>query len=146
MFLRHEFVRLRTHRSRRGGALIAAWMIFWLSQSYAFCCGPQFGRLDRITGSVAEFHAVAIPAHIECGTPTQTPCPLALDQAVPLALDQAVPLASAQPALFGGVNLAQSAPLPSPMFVVQRRIGLDQKPDSPGPPGRVYLRLQRLLI
>jgi len=85
-------------------------------------------------------YAVALSEHAGCNDPQEIPCPLVFDEAVPLV--------SAQPTALGGANLAQSAPLltTSPMFIVRHRPGHDRIPDSPGPPGDVYLRLQRLLI
>jgi hypothetical protein len=141
MFLR-KLIRPRMPRPKRGGAmlLVAAWTLLWLSQAWAGCCDPRGGQFHRSPNSGAAIYAVALSEHAGCNDPQEIPCPLVFDEAVPLV--------SAQPAALGGANLVQSAPLPtaSPMFIVQRRPGHDRMPDSPGPPGDVHLRFQRLLI
>jgi hypothetical protein len=120
--------------------LIAAWTLIWLSQAWAGCCDLRGGQFHRSPHSAAAIDAVALSEHAGCNDPQETRCPPVFDEAVPLV--------SAQPAAFGGADLGQSAPLPtaSPMLIAQHRPWHDRIPDSPGPPGREYLRLQRLLI
>lgn len=120
--------------------LIAAWTLFWLPQVWAGCCDPRGAQFHRAPNSATAIHAVADSEHVGCNDAQETPCPPVFDEAVPLA--------SAQPAAFGGVDLAQSVPSPtaSPTFILQHRPWIDRMPDSPGPPGDVYLRFQRLLI
>jgi hypothetical protein len=142
VFLRYPFIRPRTRRPKRGGAtlLIGAWTLFWLSQAWAGCCDPRGAQFHRSPDAATAIYAVADAEHVGCNDPQGTLCPLVFDEAVPLV--------SAHPAAFGGVDLAQSVPSPtaSLMFILQHRPWIDRMPDSPGPPGDVYLRFQRLLI
>jgi hypothetical protein len=141
MLFRPQSIRSRTRRPKRGATLlIAAWTLLWLSQSWAGCCDPRGGQFHRSPNSAAAMDAVALSEHSGCNDPQGTPCPLVFDEVLPLA--------SAQSAAAGGVDFLQLVSLPSssPMFIVQRRPGYDRIPDSPGPPGDVYLRFQRLLI
>ncbi len=87
-----------------------------------------------------EVHAFVQSEHEGCNVPQDPPCPQTLDERLPIA--------SVQAGSVDNVRLAQPAllKLASPMLFEPHHTGNDRVPDSPGPPDRVYLRLQRFLI
>lgn len=119
--------------------LIAAWAMLWVFQAYAACCDPHGGRPYPPASPAVEAHAMVQSEHEGCNDP-QPPCAQTLDENLPIA--------SAQPGIVDEGRLAQPALLQpaSPMRFEAHHNGNDRVPDSPGPPDRVYLRLQRLLI
>ena len=142
MFRARYFIQLRTSRARRGGAvlLIALWAMLWVSQAYAACCGPHGGTHHQSMNPVMEMHAIVQSEQQGCNDP-QEPCCAQM-------LDEKLPIASAQPGVVDDGRLAQPTLLQRapPMLFEPHRAGNDRIPDSPGPPDRVYLRLQRFLI
>jgi hypothetical protein len=120
--------------------LIALWTMLLVSQAYAACCGSHGGMHHGSMLPVAEIHAIVQSEHEACNDPQEPYCP-------PI-VDEQVPIASAQPSLVDDGRLAQAALVEHapPMLFEAPRAGTDRIPDSPGPPDRVYLRLQRILI
>lgn len=120
--------------------LILVWTLLWVSQAYAACCGPHAGMHHESMIPIVEMHAIVQSEHEGCSDPQEPPCPQTLDEKL------AIP--SAQPGLVDDGRLAQPALLQQapPMLFEAPRAGTDRIPDSPDPPDRVYLRLQRFLI
>ncbi len=120
--------------------LIVVWTMLWVSQAFAACCGPHGVTRHQSTNPVMEMHAIVQSEHEGCNDP-QAPC-------CPQMLDEKLPIAGVQSAAVDDGRLAQPAllQLASPMLFEAHRAGNDRVPDSPGPPDRVYLRLQRFLI
>lgn len=120
--------------------LIALWSMLWVSQAYAACCGSHTGMQHESMSPAMEMHAIVPSEHEGCNDP-QEPC-------CPQMLDALLPIASAQSVIVDNGRLAQPA-LPQrtlPLLFEPHRAGNDLVPDSPGPPDRMYLRLQRFLI
>lgn len=142
MFSARRFIQLRTRRARRGGALLLAalWTMLWVSQAYAACCGPHGGTHPQPLNPAMEMHAIVQTEHEGCIDP-QAPC-------CTQVLDEKFPIASAQPGIVDGSRPAQPALIVRslPLLFELHRAGNVRMPDSPGPPDRVYLRLQRFLI
>lgn len=120
--------------------LVAIWTILWVSQAYAACCNPHGGSHHPSMNPVTEMHAIVQSEHEGYNDPQEPPCPQTLDEKLPIA--------SAQPGIVDDGRLAQPAllQLASPLLFQAHHTGIDRIPDSPGPPDRVYLRLQRFLI
>jgi len=120
--------------------LVVVWAMLWVSQAYAACCGPHGGMHHQSMVPVMEMHAIVQSEHEGCIDP-QEPC-------CPQTLDGKLQIASAQPGIVYDGRLPQPALVQpgSPILVLPHRAGNDPLPDSPGPPDRVYLRLQRFLI
>lgn len=120
--------------------LIAVWAMLWVFQAYAACCGRYGGTHHQSMNPVMEIHAIVQSEHERCIDP-QEPCCTQM-------LDEKLPIASVQPGIVDDGRLAQPALLQqaSPMLFEPHHTGDDRIPDSPGPPDRVYLRLQHLLI
>jgi len=120
--------------------LIAVWTMLWVSQAYAACCGPRAGTHHQSMNPLMEMHAIVQSEHEGCNDP-QEPC-------CPQMLDEKLPIAGAQPGIVDDGRLAQPALLQrAPLLLFEPyHTGNDRIPDSPGPPERVYLRLQRFLI
>ena len=137
-----RFIQLRTRRARRGGAmlLIVVWTMLWVSQAYAACCGPHSGSHHESMNAAMEMHAIVRSEHVGCNDP-QEPCCRQM-------LDEKLPIANAQPGLVDDGRLAQPVLLQRapPLLFELPRAGNDRIPDSPDPPDRPYLRLQRFLI
>lgn len=142
MFSARRFIQLRTRRAGRGGAmlLIAVWAMVLVFQAYAACCGPHGGTYHRSMNPVMQMHAIVQSEHERCNDP-QEPCCAQM-------LDEKLAIPSAQPGIADDGRLAQPALLQRspPMLFEPHHTGDDRVPDSPGPPDRVYLRLQRFLI
>ncbi len=117
--------------------LIVVWTMLWVSQAYAGCCGPHGGTHHQSMNPVMEMHAIVQSEHDD----PQEPC-------CPQTLDEKLPIASAQPGIVDDGRLAQPTLLQQapPMLFEPHHTGNDRMPVSPGPPDRVYLRLQRFLI
>jgi len=120
--------------------LIVVWTMLWVSQAYAACCGPHGGAHHQSMNPVMEMRAIVQSEHEGCNGP-QEPC-------CPQMLDGKLPIASVQPGIVDDGRLAQPALLQQalPMLFEPHPTGDVRIPDSPGPPDRVYLRLQRFLI
>jgi len=120
--------------------LIAVWAMFLVAQAYAACCDPHGGRYHPPASAAMEVHAFVQSEHEGCNEPQEPPCPQTLDEKLPIA--------SVQLGIVDDGKLAQPAmpQLASPMLFEPHHTGNDRVPDSPGPPDRVYLRLQRFLI
>jgi hypothetical protein len=142
MFKARHFIQPQTRRARRGAAmfLIALWTMLWVSQAYAVCCGMPAGVHHESMTPAMEMHAVMQSEHEGCGDP-QEPC-------CPQMFEEKLAVASAQPGVTDDGRLAQPALLQRalPMRLDASRARNDRVPDPPGPPDRVYLRLQRFLI
>jgi len=120
--------------------LIVVWTVLWASQTYAACCGPHAGTHHQSMYPVMEMHAIVQSEHEGCNEP-QEPCCTQM-------FDERLPIAGVQPGIADDGRLAQPALLrrAPPMLFEPPRAGHDRIPNSPGPPDRVYLRLQRFLI
>ncbi len=120
--------------------LIALWTMLWVSQAYAACCGPHAGMHHESMNPVMEMHAIVQSEHEGRDDPQEPPCPQTLDEKLAIT--------SAQPGIVDDGRLVQPALLQRapPMLFEPPRAGNDLVPDSPGPPDRMYLRLQRFLI
>jgi len=119
--------------------LIVMWSMLWVSQAYSACCGPHGGTHHPSMNPVMQMQAIVQSEHEGCNDP-QEPC-------CPQMLDERRPIAGVQSAVDEG-RLAQPVQQQQalPMLFEPYRLGNDRIPDSPGPPGRVYLRLQRFLV
>lgn len=143
MFKVRRLIQPRARRARRGGVILLTllWTLLWVSQAYAACCAPHVGGHHEPMNAAMEMHAIAQSEH-DGDIDSQEPCcPQTLD-------DAAVVIASAQPGHVDSGKLTQPVMLQRapPMLLDPHRPGNDRIPDSPGPPDRVYLRLQRFLI
>jgi hypothetical protein len=120
--------------------LIVVLTMLWVSQAYAACCGPHGGTHHQSMNAVIEMNAIVQSEHEGCSDP-QEPCCTQM-------VDEKLPIASVQLGIVDDGRLAQPALLQHapPMLFEPPRAGNDRIPDSPGPPDRVYLRLQRFLI
>jgi len=114
--------------------------MLWVSQAYAACCGPHGGMDHRPMPSDVEMHALVPSAHKGCADPQESCCSQMLDEKLPIT--------GAQLSIVDDGRLAQPVVLQRspPMLFVPHRAGNDRIPDAPGPPRRVYLLQQRLLI
>lgn len=124
--------------------LIAVWTMLLVSQAYAACCGPYGGmpvgaHHESMPPSI-EMHAIMQSEHEGCDD-SQLPC-------CPQMFEEKLAIAGTQPGVVDDGRLAQPALLQrvSPLLFEAHRARNDRVPDSPGPPGRIYLRLQRFLI
>jgi len=120
--------------------LIALWTMLWVSQAYAACCGLHIGMHHESMNPGMEMHAIVQSEHEGCNDPREPCCSQMLDEQLPIA--------SAQPGIVDDGRLAQPALLQRtpPLLFEPPRSAYERMPDSPGPPDRVYLRLQRFLI
>ena len=126
-------------RRRTAMWLIAAWLVFGVSQAFAACCMPAAVPIHTST------QAVAVPQHQdETGSDD---CCDTLDQSCQMALEAAPPGA---PGLFvpgqikNQVGPAVQLALHLPAAALAD--GPARVPIPRAPPDPIYLRLQRLLI
>jgi hypothetical protein len=130
-------------RSRRRTAmwLIAAWLVFGVSQAFAACCTPAG---DAIRGST---QAIAAPQHQDeaaqddCCDSAEQPCPVVLDEALPVP-PTAVLFVPGEIRHLGGPPVPLVLHLPA----AARADAPERVPFSQAPPYPIYLRLQRFLI
>ena len=119
--------------------LVAAWLVFSVSQAYAACCAPAGGSVHT------KIRAAALPQHHgeadDCCAPAEPPCDMVLDAAPPpasaadLFAPGRIPHPEGPPAQFA-LRLPAAALADAPARV----------PIAQAPPDPIYLRLQRLLI
>ena len=121
--------------------LVAAWLVFSVSQVFAACCTPVTGSMHALT------QAMAAPKHQDeataddCCDTAEQPCQMALDGAPPAAPATGlfVP-GQIQHLVDPPVQLALRFP-DVPLVGGPARVPIPQ-----GPPDPIYLRLQRFLI
>ena len=120
--------------------LIVMWSVLWVSQAYAACCGPHGGTNHQAMNPVMQMQAIVQSEHEGCNDP-QEPC-------CPQVLDERRPIAGVQTATVDESRLAQPVLQQQALRLLFEpyRPGTDRTFESPGPPDRVYLRLQRFLV
>jgi hypothetical protein len=127
-------------RRRTAMWLVAAWLVFSVSQAFAACCTSFGGSIHDSTKAVAASLHQDGAATDDCCDTTGQPCPMVLD---------AVPAVPAADLFVPG----QTQHLVDPPVQFVLRLPLSALAEGPAripiphaPPDPIYLRLQRFLI
>ena len=130
--------------------LIALLAMFSVSEVLAGCCAPHGGRFQHSTESFAYLHATAAATHADHDQVDGPQQGDSHEPVCPAAMDEPAPPAGSQTALFNDAAsrelIASAVRFAWPEAAARPWVERDGIWLSLAPPGRVYLRLQRLLI
>lgn len=121
--------------------LIAAWLVFGVSQVFAACCMPAGGPIQPSTQAAAAPQHQDDAAADDCCDSAEQTCQMVLDAVPPAPSPAGLFVASRIPHLGGPRGQHAHRPPAAALAAVAARI-----PILHAPLGPIYLRLQRFLI